>query len=252
MKINNPILLLAMGAALAACGSSPTERFAQHLNVAISEGHQPISDVEGPYGAVSVKTHVVALRVWPDSLDDGVAEANVIVTNESWNTIEITIDDIALESTDGRIPVLGKQHMLASLPTPDGTAASAGSRDVELQTEQQSSRAARSIEGAGAGSRQSGDIDGAMMDPAIARAARLAGSAERTSNRPASAADIEQRREVIERWYLDRIEIYPGDTGVGGISFPLPENTQDLQLTVSLYGEVHTFDLEYIRTNQGL
>jgi hypothetical protein len=238
--------LLLLSIALTACGTSPTAGFVEQLNVAISRGNQPISDVEGPYGAVSVKTHVVALRVWPDSLADGLAEANIIVTNESWNTIEVTINDIALESASGSLPVLGKPQMLAALSGDSSATAGIGERDIVLQSERQSSHAARSQQGSGGGSRQSGDIEGAMMDPAIAQAARLAGSTGTTSA-AASPEEVEQRRQSIEDWYLDRLEIYPGDTGVGGISFPLPANSQDLVLTVSLYGEEHTFDIEYIR-----
>ena len=86
------------------------------------------------------------------------------------------------------------------------------------------------------------------MDPAIAEAARLAGSTTQSSSSP---AEIAEKKRAIESWYLDRIEIYPGDTGVGGISLSLPDRSQDLKLSVALYGEVHTFDLRYERQAQG-
>ena len=49
----------------------------------------------------------------------------------------------------------------------------------------------------------------------------------------------------IRAWYLDTIEVYPGDTGVGGLSIRLPAEDQSLTLTVAVDGEEYQFPLEY-------
>ena len=238
-----PLLLLV---AVAACSTTPTDSSRQDLVVIIAGETQAISDVEGPYGAVSVKSHVVALRVWPDSIDDGIAEANVIVTNESWNTISFGVEDIAIRSGPEEIRVLGKPQMLMALSEPGTVPVETVDGEIDALSERQSSRASRAQQGGGAGSRISGDVGATMMDPAIADAARRAGSPARSSS-AAQTANPEERRRAIEEWYLDTVEIYPGDTGVGGISFQLPDTSGPLQLTVSLAGELYTFDLEYVR-----
>ena len=228
---------------LAACGTSPTGQFVQTLNVVLSEETQPISDVEGPFGAVSMKKHAVAVRVWPNGLDDGVADVSIIVTNGGWNTILLSKDDISLQSASGEIAVLGRADMLARLEDPSGTAAVAAG-GVAAVGERQSTQAQG---GAMVGSRRSGDVAGSMMDPAIADAARRADATRQPSTPELGDATIEERRTAIESWYLDRIEIYPGDSGTGGVSFALPSTSQNFELLVALDGETYSFDLQYLR-----
>ena len=50
---------------------------------------------------------------------------------------------------------------------------------------------------------------------------------------------------MIESWYLQRLEIYPGDTGTGAISFALPTDDDKLQIIVEVDSEQYVFELIY-------
>ena len=53
---------------------------------------------------------------------------------------------------------------------------------------------------------------------------------------------------MIESWYLQRLEIYPGDTETGAISFALPVDDDRLRIVVEVDSEQHVFELIYTRT----
>ena len=248
MRFATLTIALACTVGISACGTSPTGRFDQDLVVALSGETQAIADVEGPYGAVLMKKHAVAIRVWPDSMDDGLAEVSVFVTNGSWNTVTVSADDIIVTAGDQETEILGSEEMLARLsgdaevPNPTSNSGTGPSSDSARLTE------AGGFSGAASGSQKSGDTDGSTFNSVISEAAQRA-SSNRRPNSGSSHQSTEKQREAIEDWYLDRIEIYPGDTGTGGISVPLPNQNESMQIIVRLADETYTFDLEYTRTN---
>ena len=74
-------------AALAGCATPQAERPTGSMTMPLIEGQVPIADIEGPFGAARYDENAVAIRIWPDSFDDGLAEFTVIVTNNTFEPI---------------------------------------------------------------------------------------------------------------------------------------------------------------------
>ncbi|MDH3442083.1 MAG: hypothetical protein OEM63_15090, partial [Gammaproteobacteria bacterium] len=202
-----------------------------------------------PYGAVRYGAHAVAIRLWPDSLDDGLAEITVIVTNGSWNTIALDAHNIGLYLNEDRLAVLGRSSMLArindSIDEPSPRASVATDSLAERQTTPRSSTPDGGMEGSRLGS----EVGAMAVDPALAAAARRANTNRRQTPGQARAGNLEERRATINDWYLETIEIYPGDTRTGGISIAVPDGDADLELHVSIGDEDYVFPIRY-RTHQ--
>jgi hypothetical protein len=241
-------LIFAANAVTSGCASAPPPDSVDHqLVVNPSAGSQPIADVEGPYGVVVMQKHAVALRVWPDGIDDGLADASLIVTNNSWNTLVVDSASVSLSSPDGSISVLDRDAMLARLDGGQPMAESDLDRTLGPLAERQSSPGVRSSTTTTSGARLGGEIDGANLDPALMAAAQRASTSDRRTQYAPDEETRDALRDTIDAWYLQRVEIYPGDTGTGGISFALPVVTTDLELIVALDGEEYVFDLSYTR-----
>ena len=115
---------------VSACATAPVERTdGGRLTVQLAVDQQRITDVEGPYSAVSLKTHKVAVRVWPDGLDDGVADASIFVTNGTWASLQLDSAAIRATSAFGNIDVLGRREMLAGLSATPAEAEASNSPD---------------------------------------------------------------------------------------------------------------------------
>ena len=249
MPIGRIPVLPLIAAVIAGCATSgDPANGTPHLAVLQSDDTQPIADVEAPYGAVSMKDHAVAIRIWPAGLDDGLADVSIIVSNNSWNTIVLDPDSVSVTaSTAGTIAVLDRDAMLASLDTGDTGADRGTERDIGPLSERRSSQAARAATGSMGGTRMSGDIGATAVDPALMAAARNAtGSRRDASNVPDETA-LAASRAVIDEWYLQRTEIYPGDTAVGGISFALPTSDSELTIVVGLAGQSYPFQMHFER-----
>ncbi len=215
------------------------------MTMPLADGLEPIADVAGPHGAVSFGANTVALRVWPDSLDDSLAEFSLIVTNGTWNTLLVTSDDIRLVTAAGEQAVLGKSRMLARLDSPTDPAANDPPPDIAPVTENARSRTSTAIS-AGAGSRRPvGEAGTLAIDPALSAATRGATSGRRPAGPAQDTASLQNQRATIEEWYLDELEIYPGDTGAGGFSIPVPVGDADFQLHVRIGGELYRFPVSY-------
>jgi len=247
LRFNTSAFALVCTSGLFACGTSPTDSFNQDLIVVLSGNTQAITDVDGPYGGVSMKEHAVAIRVWPDSMDDGLAEVSVFISNGSWNTLTASADDIIVIVGDQESEILGKEEMLARLAGAGATSTATGFDGGGPSSDSERLTGAAVSSGAAADSQKSGSSDGSTFNSGISEAAQRASS----NRRPTSGSSdqyTEQKLAAIEDWYLDRIDVYPGDTGTGGISIPLPNQSESMQITVRLDGETYTFDLEYTRT----
>ena len=247
MRFNTSAFALVCTSGLFACGTSPTDRSNQDLIVVLSGNTQAITDVDGPYGGVSLKEHAVAIRVWPDSMDDGLAEVSVFISNGSWNTLTASADDIIVIVGDQESEILGKEEMLARLAGAGATSTAKGFDGGGPSSDSERLTGAAVSSGAAADSQKSGSSDGSTFNSGISEAAQQASSNRRPTS-GSSDQSTEKKLAAIEDWYLDRIDVYPGDTGTGGISIPLPNQSESMQITVRLDGETYTFDLEYTRT----
>ena len=243
-----PVLPL-IAAALAGCAASGDPATGTpHLTVLQTDGTQAIADVEGPYGAVSMKDHAVAIRVWPGGLGDGLADVSIIVTNNSWNTIVLDPDNVSVTTrTAGSLDVLDRAAMLASLETGDSGTERGTDRDIGPLNERRSSQSARAADGSMGGTRMSGDIGATAVDPALMAAARSAPGTRREARDMRDEEAMAESRAAIDEWYLQRSEIYPGDTAAGGISFALPATDEDLTIVVNLAGQSYPFELQFER-----
>ncbi len=211
----------------------------------LADGLAPITDVAGPYGAVQFGANAVALRVWPDSLGDNLAEFSLIVTNGTWNTLHVTIDDIRLVTGSGEQAVLGKSRMLAKLESPDDPATDGPPPHTEPMADSARSRTSTAT-AQGSGSRRPLDQAGTFaIDPALSAATRSASSGRRPTASAPDSANLENQRVTIDEWYLDELEIYPGDTGTGGFSIPVPAGDTDFQLHVRIGGDLYRFPVAY-------
>lgn len=246
LRFNTLAFALVCTIGLFACGTSPTDRLNQDLIVVLSGNTQAIADVDGPYGGVSMKEHAVAIRVWPDSMDDGLAEVSVFITNGSWNTVTASADDIIVTVGDQESEILGKEEMLARLAGAGATFTAKGFDGGGPSSDSERLTGAADSSGAAADSQKSGSSDGSTFNSGISEAAQRASSNRRPTS-GSSDQSTEKKLAAIEDWYLDRIDVYPGDTGTGGISIPLPNQSESMQITVRLDGETYTFDLEYTR-----
>lgn len=232
--------------ALAACATPGNLATPGSLTIPLTGELQAIADVEGPYGAVSYGKHAVAIRVWPDSLDDGLAEITVIVTNGSWNTIEFRMDDVALIANNAEWPMLGKSSMLSRIDAAPADSTSNVTGDIEPLSERESSREVAVGQGGMAGARRGSDAGSIAVDPALAAAARRASAGRRPAARQMDGPGVDAQREIISDWYLGTIAIYAGDTGTGGISFPLPDSDTEFELRISIGDEHYVFPLSYL------
>ena len=188
----------------------------------------------------------MAVRVWPDGLGDGLADLSVVVTNQSWNTVILDPADISVVAERaGAIEILDRESMLALIGTAESPEQRTSLRNPGTQSEQRSSRASRAADGAMGGSRMSGDIGSTANDPALVAAARSVPGAEREASPRVDEATLAGQRAAIETWYLQRVEIYPGDTAAGGISFRLPLSSDELQVLVRLSGDTYSFRLRF-------
>lgn len=229
---------------LAACAVPGGTTSTASMTIPLNKDLQAISDVQGPYGAVSYARHAVAVRLWPDTLDNALAELTVIVTNGSWNTILLDVDNITLLSNGIKTPVLGQSSMLARTEVATGQSTASQAGTLSPRTESASTREASAPESGAAGSRLNTETGSISVDPALAAAARRANA----NRRPASvrsSTNLEEQREMIRDWYLEIVEIYPGDTGTGGISIPVPEVDSELELRIRIGEEDYVFPISY-------
>jgi hypothetical protein len=249
MRIGRCPVLPVIAAIVAGCAASgDTAGGTPHLAVRLTQGTEPIADVEGPYGAVSMKDHAVAIRVWPNGLGDGLADVSIIVTNNSWNTLVLDPSGVSVTASNaGAIAVLDRDAMLASLEIGEPAAERGTGRDLGPLNERRSSQAARAADGSMAGTRMSGDIGATAVDPALMAAARTAPGTRRESPGNVDEEALAESRAAIDAWYLQSTEIYPGDTAAGGISFALPAVDDDLTIIISLAGQSYPFELRYER-----
>ena len=235
---------------LTACASTVTAPPPATITIPLTEGLETISDVEGPYGAVRYGDHAVAVRVWPDSLDDGLAELTIIVTNGGWNTVVLDAGSIQVMHDDRTASVLGKSEMLAQLAAQADSVVTATTGRRPDQSGPNEATATSSVpQGSMARGPQNDGFGSVTADPALASAARQVGAGRRPSGLTADATDRSAQRASVENWYLDVVEIYPGDTATGGISFAVPREDADLELRVNLGNEQYAFPLRY-RTGQ--
>ena len=246
---NQPRRMAALVACfgLTACASTVTAPPPGTIMMPLTDGLEAITDVEGPYGAVRYGDHAVAVRVWPDSLDDGLAELSVIVTNGGWNTVVLDAGRIQLVHDDRTAAVLGKSEMLAQLDAQsDSVVTGTAGRRPEQSGPNEATATTSVPQGSMARGPQNNGFGSVTADPALASAARQAGASRRPSG---LTADRSAQRASVEDWYLDVIEIYPGDTAAGGISIAVPREDADLELRVNLGNEQYAFPLRY-RTRQ--
>lgn len=85
----------------------------------------------------------------------------------------------------------------------------------------------------------------AATEIAIAGATTRATASRHPPGGGRSARDTSEVVAEIRAWYLDTIEVYPGDTGVGGLSIRLPAEDRSLTLTVAVDGDEYQFPLVY-------
>ena len=97
------------------------------------------------------------------------------------------------------------------------------------------------------GTRMSGDIGATAVDPALVAAARSASGTRRQADSRITGEALAEQRAAIGAWYLQAVEIYPGDTAAGGISFALPATSDDIGVTVSVAGQAYPFQLRFER-----
>lgn len=233
---------------LAACAAPDATTPSASMTIPLGDGLQAIADVQGPYGAVNYAKHAVAVRLWPDTLDDTLAELTIIVTNGSWNTISLDVDNIALLANGMASPVLGQTSMLARTNIAAGESPVSASGNLIPRNDSEGVRDSSAIDNGSAGSRPNSTFGSTSIDPGLAAAVQGA-NANRRPVSVQSSADLEDQRETIRDWYLESIEIYPGDTGTGGISIPVPEMDADLQLRIRIEDEDYLFPISY-RTHQ--
>jgi len=236
-------------ALLVACATPSGTTSSASMSIPLSGRLQAISDVEGPYGAVLYGAHAVAIRLWPDSLDDGLAEITVIVTNGSWNTIALDANNIGLTLNGDTETVLGRSSMLARINDSIDESSPRASVATDSLTERQATPESSTPDGGMEGSRLGSEVGALAVDPALAAAARRANTNRRPVPGRASSRNLDERRARINDWYLETIEIYPGDTGTGGISIAVPDGDADLELHVSIGDEDYVFPIRY-RTRQ--
>lgn len=231
-------------AALGACAApSGTVSFGS-MTIPPGGPLQAVSDVEGPYSAVRYRTHAVAIRLWPDSLEDGLAELTVIVTNGSWNTITLDVDHIGLFSNGHRMAVHGRESMLAlSMASPGSPAKSETPREIAA------ARDLPAAQDSQARAPQNDNIGLDVTDPMLASAAGRASANRRAALAKADTVNADERRELINDWYLETVDIYPGDTGTGGISIAVPGSDAEMELRISIDQEEYMFPISY-RTRQ--
>lgn len=215
------------------------------MTMSLADGLEPITDVDGPYGAVQFGANAVALRVWPESLGDSLAEFSLIVTNRTWNTLQVTVDDIRLVTRAGEQAVIGKSRMLARLEQPTDAAANGTSLDIDPMTEGARPRTSNAATEGSGSRRPVGEAGTLAIDPALSAATRSASSGRRPTGSAQDSASLENQRATIAEWYLDELEIYPGDTGTGGFSIPVPAGDADFQLHVRIGGDLYRFPVEY-------
>ena len=224
---------------LTSCASSAPPMPGGTLAVPLSGDMQPIAEVEEPFGAAIYRRHAVAIRIWPDSLDDGLAEVSLYVTNGSWNTLALHFADVTLEGAE----VMGQARMLAYVSNEEVAASPETSSSAVEPAD--TTRTTGRLEGDPSGSRRSGDLNPAATEIAIAGATTRATASRHPPGGGRSARDTSEVVAEIRAWYLDTIEVYPGDTGVGGLSIRLPAEDRSLTLTVAVDGDEYQFPLVY-------
>ena len=213
------------------------------MTMPLTDGQVPIADIDGPYGAARYDENAVAIRIWPDSLDDGLAEFTIIVTNNTWNTVTVSADNIQLVGHDSDTSVLGKSRMLARLDSgfsaPGAMATSGSDSAIDERTARTTT-----IPGDTAGTGQA--RAGSSADTGVTT---IAAAVRGTGRRPALKAGADQAdgetRSAIEAWYLDSLEIYPGDTGAGGFSVPVPTGNTDFELQIVIGTVTYRYPVEY-------
>ena len=229
-----------------ACATVPNEQMdGGRLTVLLAPDQQAITDVEGPYSAVSLKTHQVAVRVWPDDLDDGIADASIFVTNGTWASLQLDAAAIRAASAFGNIDVLGRREMLARLSATPAESEESSAPDRRRATNEMVTRNIRSPVGEAGGPRMDASLSEAPISGNISGVTSRASASRRREATRSTSSDPVERREAIEAWYLDKVEVYPGDTGMGGISFALPPGNGVIELEVNAGTESHVFALQY-------
>ena len=230
--------------ALGGCAAPEAARPVGTMSMPLTEGQVAIAELEGPHGAARYGENAVAIRLWPDSLDDGLAEFTVIVTNNTWNTIVLSADDIRL-AVDGKYtPVLGRTGMLARLEGEPGDAGQAVAPDSDLAIDARAARST-SVTTSETGTRQAPTGSGGGIDASTIASAVRGSGGRRPAFESGDSASREEMQDAIDNWYFDTIEIYPGDTGTGGFSIPVPDADADFELQVVLGPETYRYPVEY-------
>lgn len=198
-------------------------------------GQSPVADVDGPYAAYSRVGHGVIVRVWPESINEGMVDLNVIVRNTDLETIQLSTGDIVANGDTGPVEILGEEKMVA--------------RFDEGTTRRRVSAAIMSAPFAfgGGAAGDTSTTDGVIKHETPTSTYSVSSGASPGDNEDENAnvsARRAQRAQIAE-WYLGTIDIEPGETVASGIGMRLPDTSQTIILNMDVDSEDHEFALIY-------
>ena len=110
--MRTPLLALITMTHCVACASTPPAPTGT-VELRLLPGQAPVGDVDGPYAAYSRVGHGVVLRVWPESISDGMVDLSVIVRNTDLETIRLSTSDVVATGDAGPVEILGEEKMIA-------------------------------------------------------------------------------------------------------------------------------------------
>jgi hypothetical protein len=231
-RFRNPLLLFVATIACIACAATPPPPSGT-LEMRLLPGQSPVAEVDGPYAAYSRIGHGVVLRVWPETMRDGAVDISVIVRNTELDTIRLNSADVTGSGETGPVEIAGETEVLARFDAePFRPRGSQG--DVMVR------------ETFSGGSLYDGNVnDGAVK--VQAPSSTYSTSRGREAEDDELRQDREAQRARLAEWYLDSIEIEPGETAAGGVSLTLPETSQTIILNVDIDSEGHEFALVFER-----
>lgn len=207
---------------------------AAHVELRHAPDQQAVDGIDPGEAALSKKKAAVVLRLWPANLEDGLVDASIIVANTGWDRLQISRDDLSVTSASGQARLLGAEEMLAR-----------ARRGAPQRALPRSASAALSSV-AGSLSSEVGTADGVVKGSPVASTYSVTSGGrdeESGANSGDDSALGDEERARITAWYLDTMLIPPGETGTGGITIELPPGSEALTVTVSVAGELHTFEL---------
>lgn len=210
---------------VAACATAPAPVAAGKVEMRLLPGQSRVAEIDGPYAVFSRIGHGVLLRVWPDSIADGLVDMTVIVRNGELDSINLDSANIVARGETGPLTIYGRDAMLARFD--------AGSVRRRMPG---ASIAVRPTGG------NTGELETFSDSSALETAPIETGEPEQEDDRSRAA-----QRSQIAAWYLGRLDIAPGQTVTGGLSLQLPEASQTILVNVLIDQEDHEFALLFER-----